>query len=219
MKTELVEIPKPITPATRRHRIVLEAAKLDGNALAISSNTPLIPIEDCNSVVAEMTAALKGMLADFANDLAEDILGGFPSARPDNPDAYLRSIVIALQECPADLHREIYKAVTLRRDSSFPPVAGEVTAAIMFLTRQRRAAMAVAQAHLKEHEARASGKEKLPWSQWSPERKQAHNDMMTKYYAAAGVVYKPMPIYPEEKMSETRKDDIREERQEKVAES
>src|SRR5579859_6429708 len=139
----LVTAPKLKAPATARHRAALGMTPaLGGNLPTINHDQPLIPVDDCKAIVAEMTAALEGSLVDQATALAKAIIGAFPSREKDQEKAtlYCRALVMACAKCPPDLLDDLYQAVIFR-GSAFLPSAGEVVAEVNHLLRRRRMAI------------------------------------------------------------------------------
>jgi hypothetical protein len=216
--SELAVIKPPSTPATARHRLALSQYQLNGSPLEIAGNRELIPEADCHAVIAEMNAALIGMDAKMATALADLITGSYPNAKPDNPDAYFRSITIVCQACPPDQHQDLYLAVINRpgREGRFPPVANEVAEIIAQQTLKRRAAIAVAEAHLKKHAAAAAAAPPAAVT------KEEIEDLRRQYPEAFGISQpKPkgatdpagpspgIPIYPSEEMSDVAKNALR----------
>lgn len=211
MSNDLVHVPPPAMLITMRHRAALARnySTQDGETQPVYSNQPLIPALDCRDVIAEMDRALVGIDADTATDLAGKILGAYPNSRPDDPDAYLESIVVVLQDCPPDMQPALYKAV-LRREKPFAPVANEISALISQMTRRRWNAKRVAEAHLREHDRRFDAQPKRGFDAWTDEERAKHKKRMDDFYAFMGV--KPpnrMPIEPEERMSVGLKEEIR----------
>lgn len=211
MSNDLVEIKPPAMLVTMRHRAIVAQAHSDndGTARPVYSNQPLIPVNDCHDIVAEMDRALTGIDALVSTDLANKILGAYPNSKPDNPDAYIESIVIVLQDCPPDIQAALYKAV-LRREKPFAPVANEISGLIAQLTRRRWNAKRVAQAHLREHERRIDDQPKTGMDAWTDEERARHKKRMEDFYAFMGVPPpNRVPVEPEEKMSEGLKGEIR----------
>ena len=179
MASELTIVEKPKAPTSAKHRTALSQHRLDGQPLTISDNQPLIPLTDCRSIIAEMDAAISGSDADSASILSREIIGAYPNARPDNPEAYGRSIILAISACPRDLYQELYRVIT-QRPVPFPPQAGEISSEISGLISKRRAAKAVAEAHIREHERRAASPKPKCWADMTPEEKTEHEKRMEK---------------------------------------
>ena len=200
MSSLTVTTEKPRAPVALRHREALRQHCLDGMPLSIPDNATLIPVADCKAIVAEMDAALASSTADQATAMAAEVLGAYPSAKPDNPDAYLRSIVLAISACPPDLYPDLYRAVT-QRASPFPPVAGEIVTEVRDLVAKRRAAKAVAEKHLSEHKRRGTDKPGKRWADMTDEEKAAHDERMARWRAEFCSSSNKIPLSPEETMS------------------
>lgn len=195
MTENLPTIAKPRAPATARNRVALERSWSNGRP-NIADNDTLVPADDCRVVMAEMDAALAGCDAMTATDMAGKILGAYPNARPDNPEAYAESVALAITECPSDLLGKLYLDV-IGRPQPFPPVHGEIKAIIGELVERRQRAKSVAKAMLAEHQKRGDrGGLAKKWGQMTEEERRRHDEIMaawrTRMSAAAESMTGPL---------------------------
>jgi len=179
---------RPRTPVAVRHAVALSRDISGG--IVIADNDPLIPIDDCQAIAAEMRAALEPAPADQALKHARLIVAAYGGQKPDDPDAYVRLITMAVAQCPPDLLSRLVDEVT-RRHARFLPSKGEVETVVSDLRRRRVGALATAEAHLKAHAKREAAR---PVS--TPEEREATlarmRERCPEVFGLADVV-KPIP--------------------------
>lgn len=179
MTNDLTTKPRLMTPATVRNKAVLLRCWSDGRP-AIADNDKLVPAAECQQVIEEMERAIIGCTGEMATEMTRKILGAYPNARPDDPDAYTESVALAVAECPADLLPKLYQGVLGRegREKSFPPVHGEIKAIVLGLVEQRRRARDIARSMLLEHRRRGTDKPSRKWADLTDEEKAKNDERM-----------------------------------------
>jgi len=208
---------RPAMPVAAKHRVVL--ARDIGDVPVIADNDPLIPLDDCRVIVAEMTASMGRCDPDVAAKHARLIVASYGGQKPDDPDGYTRMITAAVAQCPADLLVRLVDEVS-RRHPKYLPSKGEVDAVVSELMRPRSNARQIAQAHLSAHAKRdtvgAKARRHAAWLSRQPpetlDRLKAIREARESGVPAAsliGSVGRSMPLHPEERMSAETKDRVR----------
>jgi hypothetical protein len=211
------------TPVTAKHRSIL-AASLDGYAPTIADNDPLIPADECRTIVAEMTAALGRCDPDIAAKHARLIVASYGGQKPDDPDGYIRMITASVAQCPQDLLVKLVDEVP-RRHPRFLPSKGEVDAVVCELMQPRSNARQIAQAHLAAHGKRSqAGDEAKRHAAWESRLSSEEREALANIRAArangesvaaliGGGMAKAMPLHPEERMGPETKASVRAEQE------
>ena len=144
---------RPSAPVTARHKAILgRDIELATN---IADNDPLIPLDDCRAIIAEMDRALVGCDLDAAKDHARMIVASYGAQKPDDVEIYIRMVTTVVAKCPPDLLVALVDEVT-RRHPRVLPTKGEVEAVVSELRIKRSNAAWVAKCHVRAHEKRAA---------------------------------------------------------------
>lgn len=187
------EITKPTASVTRRYASMLTRPE-GWRPEPLATNAKLIPLGDCNAIIAEMTAALAGMTASQATAMARKLMGAYPARAVNDAKTFAEFSALAFSRCPLDLGRDVIAQLTARL--VFLPTCADITEEVQAVTRDRRTALAVARIHMAEHSSRGNTPFKQGWKEASPEKRAEIDEMLRRL--------KGMPAGPEEARKEER---------------
>lgn len=156
-----------------RHRFALTSDA------AVTPQTKLIPVEDCNAAIAEVDQFLQPIPIAKATDIAELIVGSYPNARVNNPKIYIRALTSILAELPLDLAHRTMDIAT--RTLRWPPSRADLHQIASALLQHRQHMRTTAKLHIAERERRiAEAMKEKPrrYADLSPEDQRKHDDLM-----------------------------------------
>ena len=150
-------VPALFSPATMPDTHAHEKELMVGE-FTIEPNKRLLPLPVLNSIVREQDLGLISADKQTCSDAAQFLVGSYPVANTKDPEIFLRSLNMMLDDYPADILR--MGMMELIRKNKWLPSIAEVIQCLDRLKFARSAIRSRAQNQLKEHERRE--KEKTP---------------------------------------------------------
>lgn len=159
------------TKFSAKHKVALkphthETGRVE--AQDVDARTALIPKDDCNAIVSELTAALEQSDVRASLVFAKKLIGCYRMTKKDGSpvvvdiDIYIETMASKFAKYPPDISQRIIDEITDKQ--VFPPAPAEVVTEGDRMLGERRAALYTAKRHLEERERRRKyfeGKEQL----------------------------------------------------------
>ena len=143
----LPALSKTVMPLAAKYRFELSRSK-------VFDDDELVPLANLPAVILELEQACEPAPEETARKATALLVGGYPNAKPHDPEIYVEAMARQLAEYPADVLAETVRRC--HRELKFLPAIAEVVEIADSLIKDRRHALKTAQIHHRMHDCQLS---------------------------------------------------------------